>query len=451
MQMPQNNFNQPYIYCSICHRHYTREDPLNLTSCAHTLCTAHTTTTGICPVCDTRDISIIRLNENKTLPRDVQIFFEPLPEMLETLHNISQFQLNGLIGQVHYFQNHCIKLREKVARQQQLLYKAKQELDTVANLKSKVSELEYQLRRAQESTGTRSNFFSGGSFSGSSRQTSDKSLSLHPPVTVDLTMDDGGYEERNFVSKLKKNSLLMGIKSGKHQTTTGSPSGYLQRRANSVQIRGNTGEVNGSNYHPYGTPSSSIIAESTQLQKYVYSPNTQAQNQPRGSMAITNGHISKLPPLGSPSLTMRGQSSLSYGSLNGVETKNSPLGSLPINNGQPRQYVNGFERTKPRQSSNVKSGLNFPTPLDNLRIVKRNNTTINEIPRTISNSKGLSPHMRSSIQTQVQAQVCPGSGRMKNLLIGRRSATSERFAASSASSRSRRYGRLNGKYREPKP
>ena len=447
--MPQNNFNQPYIYCSICHRHYTREDPLNLTSCAHTLCTAHTTTTGICPVCDTRDISIIRLNENKTLPRDVQIFFEPLPEMLETLHNISQFQLNGLIGQVNYFQNHCIKLREKVARQQQLLYKAKQELDTLASLKSKISELEYQLRRAQESSsGTRSNFFSGGTFSGSSRQTSDKSLSLQPPVTVDLTMDDGGYEERNFVSKLKKNSLLTGIKSGKYQPTNGPGSGYLQRRANSVQVRGNTGEANRNN-NTYGTPSSSIIAESTQLQKYVYSPNTQAQNHPHG-MGNINGHISNLPTLGSPGLTMRGQSSLPYGSLNGVETKNSPLGSLPINNGRSRQYMNGFERTKLRQSNNVKSGLNFPTPLDNLRIVKRNNTTINEIPRTITNSKGLSPHMRSSIQTQVQAQVGSGGGRMKNLLIGRRSATSERFAASSASNRSHRYGRLNGKYRDPK-
>lgn len=192
--MPEGLFDQPFVYCGVCHKHSTKEEPLYLTSCAHTLCLQHLNNT-ICPICGTRDILVIKLVETKQLPEDIRILFQPIPAVLENLYNVSQFQITGLVNQCQYYQENCIKLREKCARQRQLLYQAKEELDAVAKLKSRIAELEASLAR-------RSGHMNS---SGSSVFTAMK-----PPDTVDLTGDDHVLQrdEQSFIQKLKTSSSL---------------------------------------------------------------------------------------------------------------------------------------------------------------------------------------------------------------------------------------------------
>lgn len=197
--MSDGLFNQPFVYCGICHRQSSREDPLHLTSCAHILCSEHLNTAA-CPICKNKDVMAVRLVENKQLPQDIRDLFQPMSTLLENLYIVSQFQSSGLINQCHYYQEHCIKLREKCARQRQLLYQAKHELDSVARLKSRVAELEAMLAKHGESSGrfksTESSVFTA----------------LKRPDTIDLTTETGdgiaAQDEHSFLRKLKNSSPL---------------------------------------------------------------------------------------------------------------------------------------------------------------------------------------------------------------------------------------------------
>ncbi|QLQ80823.1 hypothetical protein HG537_0E01780 [Torulaspora globosa] len=198
--MSDGLFNQPFVYCGICHRQSTREDPLHLTSCAHILCSEHLNT-AVCPICKNKDVMAIRLVEGKQLPQDIRDLFQPMSILLENLYMVSQFQSSGLVNQCRYYQEHCIKLRDKCARQRQLLYQAKHELDCAAKLKSRIAELEAVLAKQGDS---------------SSRFKSTETsvfTALKPPDTVDLTAETGDniaaqQEEHSFLRKLKNSSPL---------------------------------------------------------------------------------------------------------------------------------------------------------------------------------------------------------------------------------------------------
>lgn len=373
-------FEQSFVYCNICHRRHSNGDPLRLTSCAHILCSLHVNNDNICPVCNSHDISVIKLDADKNLPNDVTSFFEPLPNLLETIYNVSQFQQQALVNQIQYYQTHCVKLREKVARQQQLLYKAKQELDGVTQLKNRITNLELQLRQVNMNYSNNGNNYRSQSQAVSKffdTKCSNKlpvtnfenkgSTSLQPPMTVDLTMDDSNHEDGgNFLSKLKKTASLR----------NGMLAPFNSDNGKLIPHVSNDYRANTYSGHPYNTniprnmsiaTNDGIEAESTQLAKYVYSPN----NARPLTKDLTSMKVSSLSSLSSGS-TSRGHSSLTYGSSNSNHTKD-------------------------RNSNNSGSNRNkFPQALDRLRIAKRNSTTNNESTRTISNSQGIIAHMRSS-------------------------------------------------------
>lgn len=191
--MPTGLFDQPFVHCGVCHRGSSPEDPLYLTSCAHTLCSQHMNA-KFCPICQINDILVIKLTETKQLPDEIKMLFQPIPSLLENLHNVSQFQITGMVNQCHYYQDVCEKLKEKCSRQRQLLYQAKQELDSVAQLKSRITELEAQLQ--SQSTTSTSSVFSG------------LRTNYRATDTVDLTMDENSNQEESFIRKLKTTNLL---------------------------------------------------------------------------------------------------------------------------------------------------------------------------------------------------------------------------------------------------
>lgn len=189
--MASSLFDQPFVHCGVCHRVSSQEDPLYLTSCAHTLCSQHMNI-EICPICHISDILVIKLTDSKQLPDEIKMLFQPIPSLLENFHNVSQFQITGMVNQCHYYRSTCEKLKEKCARQRQLLFQAKEELDSVASLKNRIAELE--LRLQSQFTPSSSTVFSG-------LRTNHRA-----PDTVDLTLEDN--QEESFIRKLKTTNSL---------------------------------------------------------------------------------------------------------------------------------------------------------------------------------------------------------------------------------------------------
>lgn len=282
--MSDSIFEQPFVYCGVCHRRTSHGDPLRLTSCAHILCSQHSPLTSkVCPICNSSDISIIKLIESKQLPNDIKIFFEPLPPLLESLYNVSQFQFRGLSNQCQYYQNHCLKLREKCARQQQLLYQAKIELDSMAALKKRIQELE---------TVVRHNNVSSTSLSMLSTKNNHQSH-YQPPPTVDLTVDDNSLEEfeaKSFIKKLKRSSSLRN--SSKHNNGTVTPSASARVNKNQSlymetlnrQNKNSIPSPNPNQNINNNLPNISTIAESTNLNRFSCSP-----------VRVAKGFSNKLP------------------------------------------------------------------------------------------------------------------------------------------------------------
>ncbi|CAI5010671.1 ANL_collapsed_G0039050.mRNA.1.CDS.1 [Saccharomyces cerevisiae] len=377
--MPDSIFEQPFVYCGVCHRRTSHGDPLRLTSCAHILCSQHSPLTSkVCPICRSSDISIINLVDSKQLPTDIRIFFEPLPPLLESLYNVSQFQLNGLSKQCQYYQNHCLKLREKCARQQQLLYQAKIELDSMAILKKRIQELESVLNH---------NNVSSMSVGVLPTRNSHQNH-YQPPPTVDLTVDDNSLEEfeaKSFIKKLKKNSSLRNSSKNNNGTVTPSTSGRVNK--NQPLFMETLNNPNRDRIPPPGMnpnansnlPNISTIAESTNLNRFSFSP-----------VRVAKGFDGKLPNLdiltNNGSVSSKNISRLSSASLQ----PSSPLSSSSNRLILPNSNLKELHHSNTPLTS---TSTQFPSALEKLKITRKRNNTISGSNRITHN---LSSHVRSS-------------------------------------------------------
>lgn len=416
--MSDSIFEQNFVFCAICHQKAATGNPLILTSCAHILCDKHFPKNDICPICKTNDFSTISLTDEQTLPNDVKIFFQPLPTLLESIYNASIFQINGLNEQVYYYQSHCIKLREKVARQQQLLYQAKNELDRIPLLKQKIQKLEDSVESLTRNitntsknetpvngsnvNGTKykiSSFFNKKSNSSFGLTSKNSYTQAQPPPTVDLTIDSDDYDEQQqqFISKLKQSQNLRhhGQKSLQYQ---GSPKVKEKNNRNlynsnkrNVNIRANTvglGSNEGRNINNKGNfrinnnndPNSFksyddlAVAESTQINKlnsssdYISQPkqNTLSPEQTRFKSGIQ-----------SPGSIYDNKKNNYYYPSNDKQYYKNNISLL--NNNKTNLITppeNGLSRR--RMSSALVSGrIQFPTPLEKLKIGKKKPITSN--------------------------------------------------------------------------
>ncbi|KAL3231411.1 Chromosome stability protein 9 [Nakaseomyces bracarensis] len=111
--------------------------------------------------------------------------------LIQNVYNAANFQVSGLSEQCQYYQKVCLTLKEKCGRQQQLLFKAKQELDNIPKLRNRIKELEEKLKYSSSSDVDRVRRVS-------------KSNSNVPP-TVDLTQEN---DDEQFISKFKSNRVL---------------------------------------------------------------------------------------------------------------------------------------------------------------------------------------------------------------------------------------------------
>ncbi|GMM34322.1 hypothetical protein DASC09_016470 [Saccharomycopsis crataegensis] len=73
---------------------------------------------------------------------EIAMYFNSLPQQLETIFAISQFQYVGMQDMVNYQRSYIQKLLEKVDKQRQLLITAKEEITQIEKYKSKIKDLE---------------------------------------------------------------------------------------------------------------------------------------------------------------------------------------------------------------------------------------------------------------------------------------------------------------------
>ena len=316
-------------------------------------------------------------DRSKQLPNDIKIFFEPLPPLLESLYNVSQFQFRGLSNQCQYYQNHCLKLREKCARQQQLLYQAKIELDSMAALKKRIQELE---------TVVRHNNVSSTSLSMLSTKNNHQSH-YQPPPTVDLTVDDNSLEEfeaKSFIKKLKRSSSLRN--SSKHNNGTVTPSASARVNKNQSlymetlnrQNKNSIPSPNPNQNINNNLPNISTIAESTNLNRFSCSP-----------VRVAKGFSNKLPNF--DILTNNG--SVSSKNISRLSTASLQLSS-PLSSSSNKLILlnNNLDDLHHSNTPSTSTSTQFPSALEKLKITRKRNNTISGPNRITHN---LSSHIRS--------------------------------------------------------
>ncbi|CCE61747.1 hypothetical protein TPHA_0B00750 [Tetrapisispora phaffii CBS 4417] len=331
-------FDQWFVYCGVCYRRSSAEDPLLLTSCAHILCSQHWNSSfNSCSICQAVDISVIELAEGRRMPPDIMAFFQPFNQLLETVYNVSQFQTIGLVNQCKHFQEYVIKLQATCSKQRQILYQTKAEIDSIPKLRQKIKFLESELeneRMLKSNRGTKRNITNNGtnnnnkmnfltssskdSFRHHSLKRSEShgflrgsnNMSRNPPPTVDLTIDDDNNADEIFLKKLKKNANSL--------NTSSFPK----------------------------TPD--IVAESTQISE-----------------------------------------SFTKDSMNG---SSDPMGSL-LQRRSSKEAESSITNT-----TDTKQKVKLPAALEKLRIIKRSNTTTVIPSRTPTDDikKGIINHMKSS-------------------------------------------------------
>ncbi|KAF6063542.1 hypothetical protein FOB64_005179 [Candida albicans] len=121
--------NSPYIYC---------DNKLLLTSCAHITCDIHLQSKHIesylaqndsdspCPVCGSNPISTVPIN--RMLPVELKNFFIPTPQQIDLLTSSGKFQYCSLVDRINYYRSTISKMNEKLKKQKEFLYAAKEEI-----------------------------------------------------------------------------------------------------------------------------------------------------------------------------------------------------------------------------------------------------------------------------------------------------------------------------------
>lgn len=76
-----------------------------------------------------------------SLPGELKGFFNPIPEKLDSVYNAARFQYTTMAGGMEYYRRANQKLNDKLMKQKELLYAAKDELTQLDHYKKKVFSL----------------------------------------------------------------------------------------------------------------------------------------------------------------------------------------------------------------------------------------------------------------------------------------------------------------------
>ncbi|KAI5964683.1 uncharacterized protein KGF55_001752 [Candida pseudojiufengensis] len=144
------NINSPFICCGVCYKGHLDLKQVNeqlcLTSCAHITYHSLNNSSGIdsCPICHSENISTIVIDQS--IPSDLNHFFTPVTQQLNNFSNSCQHQFNTLINKVEHLTQLNNKLNDKIKKQKEFLYAAKEEITHLNKYKSQVEDLKLEIK-----------------------------------------------------------------------------------------------------------------------------------------------------------------------------------------------------------------------------------------------------------------------------------------------------------------
>jgi len=106
-----------------------------------------------CPVCGSNPISTVPIN--RMLPVELKNFFIPTPQQIDLLTSSGKFQYCSLVDRINYYRSTISKMNEKLKKQKEFLYAAKEEITQLSKYKLQVQELTNEidlLRKQLQST-----------------------------------------------------------------------------------------------------------------------------------------------------------------------------------------------------------------------------------------------------------------------------------------------------------
>ncbi len=86
-----------------------------------------------CPLCQATNISLKLIDA--ALPEEIMTYFQPLPQQLESMFAVAQFQYCGMNELIRSQKQYIDKLITRAEKQRQLLVAAKDEIAKAANYK----------------------------------------------------------------------------------------------------------------------------------------------------------------------------------------------------------------------------------------------------------------------------------------------------------------------------
>lgn len=96
-----------------------------------------------CPVCGTTGISTVPINT--ALPEELKTFFIPTPQQIDLLNSSGKFQYCALMDRINHYKSTITKLNDKIKKQKEFLYAAKEEITHLSKYKLKVEELNQEI------------------------------------------------------------------------------------------------------------------------------------------------------------------------------------------------------------------------------------------------------------------------------------------------------------------
>lgn len=162
-----------------------------------------------CPVCGIPGISTVPINT--TLPEELKTFFIPTPQQIDLLNSSGKFQYCALVDRINNYKSTITKLNEKVKKQKEFLYAAKEEITHLSKYKSKVEELNQEIEslKMQLNENKRPDTFDLSTEDvGSNHHHNNNFLAQHsPPPTITSTPT----ALHTFIEKVHKQSSQRAI------------------------------------------------------------------------------------------------------------------------------------------------------------------------------------------------------------------------------------------------
>lgn len=101
-----------------------------------------------CPVCGSTDITTVLIDDS--IPSELKRFFTPITQQIDEFNSSCKFQFITLVEKINHLKHVNGKLKEKVSKQKDFLYAAKEEITHLNKYKSQVEDLKQEVESLKQ-------------------------------------------------------------------------------------------------------------------------------------------------------------------------------------------------------------------------------------------------------------------------------------------------------------